>query len=200
MLGNGRLEAFCFDGVNRLCHIRGKLRKRVWIGVVHGGHAICHGSRVVSPTLLPRQGDIVLLGLREFQDQKADIIMKYDGGVYRSQAIALSSARGREWSVPHTGALESAACVPCGMFSSLLNSACTTADEARGLKAYGELPETGAKTRPACLCIQSSARRACGSANQCRHGGPGRRGIWRRQFRFRRERPGRYSRPAVNRL
>jgi translation initiation factor 1A len=33
MLGNGRLEAFCFDGVNRLCHIRGKLRKRVWIGV-----------------------------------------------------------------------------------------------------------------------------------------------------------------------
>ena len=34
MLGNGRLEAFCFDGVNRLCHIRGKLRKRVWIGVV----------------------------------------------------------------------------------------------------------------------------------------------------------------------
>ena len=42
MLGNGRLEAFCFDGVNRLCHIRGKLRKRVWIGV----------------------GDIVLLGLR----------------------------------------------------------------------------------------------------------------------------------------
>ena len=57
MLGNGRLEAFCFDGVNRLCHIRGKLRKRVWMGV----------------------GDIVLLGLRDFQDQKADIILKYDG-------------------------------------------------------------------------------------------------------------------------
>ena len=29
MLGNGRLEAACFDGVNRLCHIRGKLRKKV---------------------------------------------------------------------------------------------------------------------------------------------------------------------------
>ncbi|EOD09064.1 hypothetical protein EMIHUDRAFT_68064, partial [Emiliania huxleyi CCMP1516] len=28
MLGNGRLEAFCFDGVNsRICHIRGKVRK-----------------------------------------------------------------------------------------------------------------------------------------------------------------------------
>ena len=29
MLGNGRLEAYCFDGVSRLCHIRGKLRKKV---------------------------------------------------------------------------------------------------------------------------------------------------------------------------
>ena len=29
MLGNGRLEAHCFDGVSRLCHIRGKLRKKV---------------------------------------------------------------------------------------------------------------------------------------------------------------------------
>lgn len=31
MLGNGRLEAMCFDGIKRLCHIRGKLRKKVWI-------------------------------------------------------------------------------------------------------------------------------------------------------------------------
>lgn len=29
MLGNGRLEALCFDGSKRLCHIRGKLRKKV---------------------------------------------------------------------------------------------------------------------------------------------------------------------------
>eukprot|EP00753_Platysulcus_tardus_P016338 PLAT5622.1.p2 GENE.PLAT5622.1~~PLAT5622.1.p2 ORF type:complete len:142 (+),score=70.94 PLAT5622.1:41-466(+) len=72
MLGNGRLNAWCFDGRKRLCHIRGKLRKRVWI----------------SP------GDIVLVGLREFQDSKADVILKY------------------------------------------------TADEARSLKAYGELPES----------------------------------------------------------
>jgi len=28
MLGNGRLEAMCFDGTKRLCHIRGKLRKK----------------------------------------------------------------------------------------------------------------------------------------------------------------------------
>jgi translation initiation factor 1A len=31
MLGNGRLEAKCFDGPVRLAHIRGKLRKKVWI-------------------------------------------------------------------------------------------------------------------------------------------------------------------------
>ncbi len=31
MLGNGRLEASCFDGERRLAHIRGKMRKKVWI-------------------------------------------------------------------------------------------------------------------------------------------------------------------------
>lgn len=71
MLGQGRLEAQCMDGVKRLCHIRGKMRKKVWVNV----------------------GDIVLLGLREYQDEKADVILKY------------------------------------------------MADEARNLKAYGELPE-----------------------------------------------------------
>jgi hypothetical protein len=29
MLGNGRLEAQCIDGTKRLCHIRGKMRKKV---------------------------------------------------------------------------------------------------------------------------------------------------------------------------
>jgi translation initiation factor 1A len=72
MLGNGRLEAQCFDGEKRLAHIRGKMRKKVWIN----------------------QGDIILLSLREFQDAKADVILKY------------------------------------------------SADEARNVKAYGELPET----------------------------------------------------------
>ncbi|KAI2801315.1 Eukaryotic translation initiation factor 1A, X-chromosomal [Blomia tropicalis] len=56
MLGNGRLEAHCFDGVKRLCHIRGKLRKKVWIN----------------------QGDIILIGLRDYQDTKADVILKYN--------------------------------------------------------------------------------------------------------------------------
>ncbi len=72
MLGEGRLQADCFDGSTRICHIRGKFRKRVWMNV----------------------GDIILLGLRGFQDEKADVILKY------------------------------------------------TPDEARLLKAYGEIPES----------------------------------------------------------
>lgn len=55
MLGNGRCEAYCFDGIKRLCHIRGKLKKKVWINI----------------------GDIVLIGLRDFQEEKGDIIFKY---------------------------------------------------------------------------------------------------------------------------
>jgi len=55
MLGNGRLDAFCFDGKQRQCHIRGKMRKKVWIN----------------------KDDIILLGLRDFQDSKADVIYKY---------------------------------------------------------------------------------------------------------------------------
>jgi translation initiation factor 1A len=55
MLGNGRCEVYCFDGVKRLCHIRGKLRKKIWINI----------------------GDVVLIGLRDFQEKKGDIILKY---------------------------------------------------------------------------------------------------------------------------
>lgn len=55
MLGNGRLEAQCIDGKKRLCHIRGKMRKKVWVA----------------------SGDVVLVGLRDYQDEKADVIMKY---------------------------------------------------------------------------------------------------------------------------
>ena len=90
MLGNGRLEALCFDGEKRLAHIRGKLRKKVWIN----------------------QGDIILLSLRDYQDEKGDVILKY------------------------------------------------SADEARSLKAYGELPESAKinetdtyVTLPLCCCF-----------------------------------------------
>ena len=54
MLGNGRVSLKCMDGIARLGKIRGKMRKRVWIKV----------------------DDYVLISLRDFQDEKADIIMK----------------------------------------------------------------------------------------------------------------------------
>lgn len=56
MLGNGHCECKCYDDVVRLGNIRGKLRKRVWLSV----------------------GDVVLCGLREYQDEKVDIIHKYN--------------------------------------------------------------------------------------------------------------------------
>lgn len=55
MLGNGRLDALCYDGKKRMCIIRGAMRKREWMGV----------------------GDTILVGLRDFQDGKADVIWKY---------------------------------------------------------------------------------------------------------------------------
>eukprot|EP01059_Diplonema_ambulator_P014180 TRINITY_DN2502_c1_g1_i1.p2 TRINITY_DN2502_c1_g1~~TRINITY_DN2502_c1_g1_i1.p2 ORF type:complete len:171 (+),score=101.43 TRINITY_DN2502_c1_g1_i1:50-562(+) len=55
MLGNGRLEVYCFDGTRRLGVICGKMRKKSWVS----------------------NGDIVLVGLRDFQDSKCDVIMKY---------------------------------------------------------------------------------------------------------------------------
>lgn len=55
MLGNGRLSAYCFDGKTRLCRIRGKMRKKVWVN----------------------PGDIVLISRRPYQDEKADVIHKY---------------------------------------------------------------------------------------------------------------------------
>jgi len=58
-LGNGRFEIKCYtDNVttnNITCCIRGKMRKREWIS----------------------SGDLVLVSLRDFQKDKADIIMKY---------------------------------------------------------------------------------------------------------------------------
>merc|ERR1712100_714406 len=55
ILGNCRVHCTCFDGVDRLCHVRGKFRRRVWIN----------------------RDDIVLVGLRDYQDDKADIIHRY---------------------------------------------------------------------------------------------------------------------------
>ncbi len=55
MLGNGRCEVKCIDGITRLAIIRGNMRNKVWIKI----------------------GDFVLVGLRDFQDSKCDILLKY---------------------------------------------------------------------------------------------------------------------------
>lgn len=55
MMGDGRMFLQCYDGVDRVGLIRGTMRRRVWINT----------------------GDIVLIGLREFQQDKADVIHKY---------------------------------------------------------------------------------------------------------------------------
>ena len=54
-LGGCNLEVFCYDGTTRIAHIRGKMRKRQWIKV----------------------GDTVLVGTRDYQDSKCDVIYKY---------------------------------------------------------------------------------------------------------------------------
>ena len=135
MLGNGRLEAQCIDGTKRLCHIRGKMRKKVRprrraraspgaaAPATRAGARLCGAAPLLRwlplpraskarPRLLPaparplltpaprpaarprpapraprpapraaRQvwvnaGDIVLVGLRDYQDEKADVILK----------------------------------------------------------------------------------------------------------------------------
>jgi translation initiation factor 1A len=66
ILGNRNTLAYCNDNVVRLCHIRGSIRKDMWINV----------------------GDIVLVSIRDFlQDkkdkyEKGDILYKYDRDLY----------------------------------------------------------------------------------------------------------------------
>jgi len=55
ILGGGRMEVSCFDGITRLGHLRGSFKNRKELYV----------------------GDILLVGLRDFQDSKCDILMRY---------------------------------------------------------------------------------------------------------------------------
>jgi translation initiation factor 1A len=56
MLGFDRILVNCQDGKERLCRIRGKMKRRMWI----------------------RQGDIVLVSPWDFQsDKRGDIIWRY---------------------------------------------------------------------------------------------------------------------------
>ncbi|UCE96414.1 MAG: translation initiation factor eIF-1A [Candidatus Bathyarchaeota archaeon] len=56
LLGYDRISVKCQDGHERLCRIRGKMKRRVWI----------------------RQGDVVLVSPWDFQrDKRGDIIWRY---------------------------------------------------------------------------------------------------------------------------
>lgn len=56
LLGFDRIRVKCQDGHERLCRIRGKMKRRVWI----------------------REGDIVLVSPWDFQsDQRGDLIWRY---------------------------------------------------------------------------------------------------------------------------
>ena len=56
MLGNDRISVKCQDGCLRICRIRGKMKRRVWI----------------------RSGDVVLVSPWDFQsDKRGDIFWRY---------------------------------------------------------------------------------------------------------------------------
>jgi translation initiation factor 1A len=55
LLGDSRFEVMCMDTVKRMAHLRGNMRKKIWIAM----------------------GDVVLVSLREFENDKCDIILKY---------------------------------------------------------------------------------------------------------------------------
>lgn len=66
VLGGTNFRIFCFDGKDRMCHIRSSIKKRQKVEV----------------------DSIVLVGLRDFQDEKGDIIF-----VYTSEHVAELKAR-----------------------------------------------------------------------------------------------------------
>jgi len=57
VLGNCRFRLMCWDKKERLGILRGKMKKRQWV----------------------QRGELVLASLREFQDDKCEIIQKYTG-------------------------------------------------------------------------------------------------------------------------
>jgi translation initiation factor 1A len=64
LLGNCNVLVFCNDNKERICHIRGSMRKKVWLG----------------------PGDIVLISLRDTED-RGDVCARYDPRViHRLQA------------------------------------------------------------------------------------------------------------------
>ena len=77
ILGDGRFQCKCADGVDRIAHVRGKLRKRTWLA----------------------NGDIILVSLREFEPEKCDVVEKY-----KEKEVAKLKSKGE---IPETMVLPS---------------------------------------------------------------------------------------------
>lgn len=56
ILGSSRFECKCFDGQTRIGKVRGKMHKKVWIEL----------------------GNLVIIGLRDYQDGTGDIFHKFN--------------------------------------------------------------------------------------------------------------------------
>ncbi|KAJ2559312.1 hypothetical protein EV175_000399 [Coemansia sp. RSA 1933] len=61
VLGNGVLDVSCSDGVNRRAQIRGRMKRKTRFAV----------------------GDIILVSLREYEDNKSDVIHRYEANEAR---------------------------------------------------------------------------------------------------------------------
>ena len=64
ILGGRRVRAVCEDGETRLSRITGKMRRRQWV----------------------REGDLIVIQPWEFQDEKANVVMRYT----KTQSLYLS--------------------------------------------------------------------------------------------------------------
>ena len=65
-LGGARFLVFCFDGITRVCLVRGKFRNKKLLS-----------SNESTRYFWIQKDDIVLVSLRDFDPKKGDIIFKY---------------------------------------------------------------------------------------------------------------------------
>ena len=82
LLGDRQAQVYCNDNVERICKIRGKLRKKVWIAT---GDIVLLSLRILSSTLTEEEDsddDIAQAAPATSSCLKGDILAKYDPDVY----------------------------------------------------------------------------------------------------------------------
>lgn len=72
MSGGDHLLVKCTDGKVRMCRIRGKMKRKMWV----------------------RENDVVLVAPWDFQDEKADIVWRYIGA--HAEWLVTNNYIGRE--------------------------------------------------------------------------------------------------------